>query len=111
MKWCFLCHTEFPEDTPVVMTRGGSHLCVPCSQTERGAREVQGFDRYAGYRPGSFVRGDRFRKAVTAVAVPALSRIGHGKSESAVDHRGDEDVYDRVVPRTGVHRCASACAV
>lgn len=50
----------------MVMARG-SNICVPCSKTERGQREVNhDRDRYAGYRPGSHVKGARFRSAVAA---------------------------------------------
>lgn len=39
VRWCFVASHEITDDTErMVMTPGGSHICVPCSQTERGKR-------------------------------------------------------------------------
>ncbi len=42
MNHCFLCGQDFPiGGMRMVLARGGSHLCEPCAQTERGKRLVQ----------------------------------------------------------------------
>ena len=65
--WCFLCSTEFPDGTPGRNAKG-CFLCMPCSETPRGKTELE--DPYTrdrrlfGDRPGSHVKGMRFKKAL-----------------------------------------------
>ncbi len=36
-RWCFLGSHEIPDGERMVMPpQGSSHICLPCSQTERG---------------------------------------------------------------------------
>lgn len=59
MRWCFLGSHEIPDGERMVMpARGGAHICVPCSNTERGQRLMQDFDIAAGYQ-----HRDRFVEA------------------------------------------------
>lgn len=66
MQYCWMCHNEFPDDVRMVVPPGeSSHICESCAQTEMGQRLMRRMDeRYQGYRPGSFIKGDRFRQAL-----------------------------------------------
>jgi hypothetical protein len=43
MRWCFLGSHEIADDERMVLAHGGSQICVPCSQTERGQRLTESF--------------------------------------------------------------------
>ena len=65
MRWCFLCHSEFSDETRMVIARGGTNICVPCSQTPRGRNEVDpGARRYDGYMPGFGRKGEGLRRSI-----------------------------------------------
>lgn len=86
MLHCWLCRNDFPDETRMVTPpRESSHICVACSESPLGrrlmAREGQ---RYDGYYPGSFVKGDRHRQAMRkALRLPRLKY----RDESVVKKR------------------------
>lgn len=58
-----MCSGNFEEETPMVMTRSGSNICVPCSETPRGKGQCQELRGTEGYRPDYSARS-RFDRAV-----------------------------------------------
>lgn len=66
MPHCCMCGHDFPDETRMVVPpRESSAICVPCSESPMGRRLMARDDqRYDGYRPGSFVKGDRLRQAL-----------------------------------------------
>jgi hypothetical protein len=49
----------------MVMARGGTNICQPCSETPRGQNEIDPDSRrYVGYRPGSHLKGHRLQKSL-----------------------------------------------
>lgn len=63
MRYCFICHTEFPEGTRMEMAQGGSNICVPCAGTSTGKLAMQRRDPMQGYRRRETAR-TRFQDAV-----------------------------------------------
>ncbi len=75
MRHCFLCSGDFSDDTRMVIVRGGSNICVPCSETERGKRESADAayeNRYGGYRPGFGTKGEGLRRSLAREQWKAL---------------------------------------
>lgn len=50
MRWCFLGSHEIPDGERMVMARGGSHICVPCSETPTGKAQLVDTLGTEGYR-------------------------------------------------------------
>lgn len=51
MRWCWLGSHEIPDgERMVIPPHDSSHICLPCSQTERGQRLMQDFNIAAGYQ-------------------------------------------------------------
>lgn len=62
----------------MVIVRGGSNICVPCSQTERGKRESQDAayeNRYGGYLPGFGTKGEGLRRSLEREQWKALHGV------------------------------------
>lgn len=78
MRWCSFCATEFPEGTPMKIARGGTNICLPCSQTERGARECRDFNTTDGYRPNQRARAGKWSRIREAMGTPGYTRKRHG---------------------------------
>ena len=80
MKWCYLCSTEFPQETPMVMARGGSQICRGCAATPRGLVETESDQdrqrRLFNDRPGRGGPWGRFDRMMAR-----LARGHHGQSE------------------------------
>lgn len=51
MRWCFLGSHEISDGERMVMARGGSHICLPCSKTPTGKAQLVDTLGTEGYRP------------------------------------------------------------
>lgn len=69
MRWCFLCHAEFPEGTPMTLADGGTNICLGCAETPVGKQITESWqDRDRRLLPGRAGSDRRLRLARTVAS-------------------------------------------